>query len=338
MSTSSKAEYPMLGRVIALTMAIVVSGAGAAEPTTPLALESKIPLGKVGGRIDHLAFDQKRQRLFVAELGNDSVGVVDLAAGKTQRTILGLKEPQGIAYEPASDSIFVANGGDGSVLVLRAEDLTLLSRIELGADADNVRVDPAQGRVAVGYGKGALAILDATRRTKLADIQLRAHPEGFQLAASGTRAFVNVPDAREIQVIDLVRGVAIGSLPTETHRANFPMAVDEDGKRVFVAFRSPARLLALGAADRAIIADLETCGDADDVFFDSKRRRIYVVCGEGLVDVFEEQGSGFARLAQVPTSSGARTGLFVPELDGLFVAARAGWIEPAAVWVFRAMP
>ena len=47
--------------------------------TRPLQLEAKIPLGDVRGRIDHMAVDLKRQRLFVAELGNDSVGVVDLA-------------------------------------------------------------------------------------------------------------------------------------------------------------------------------------------------------------------------------------------------------------------
>jgi hypothetical protein len=57
---------------------------GAGQPTAqtantlPLQLEAKIPLGDVRGRIDHMAIDLSRQRLFVAELGNDSVGIVDL--------------------------------------------------------------------------------------------------------------------------------------------------------------------------------------------------------------------------------------------------------------------
>ena len=50
--------------------------------SSPLILEAKIPLGDVSGRIDHLSIDVKRQRLLVAELGNDSLGVVDLARGK----------------------------------------------------------------------------------------------------------------------------------------------------------------------------------------------------------------------------------------------------------------
>ena len=122
----------------------------------PLILEAKIPLGAVSGRIDHLGIDVKRQRLLVAELGNNSLGVVDLAAGKVLRRIPGLSEPQGVAYAPSSDSVFVANAGDGSVHVLRGEDLTPIGRIELGDDADNVRVDTARNRVLVGYGKARL--------------------------------------------------------------------------------------------------------------------------------------------------------------------------------------
>src|SRR5437016_6178582 len=110
----------------------------------PLVLEAKIPLGDVNGRIDHLSIDMKRQRLFVAELGNNSLGVVDLAAGKVLRRIDGLSEPQGVAYVPFTDSVFVANAGDGSVRVVRGDDLTPMVRIELGDDAlRTLRADPA---------------------------------------------------------------------------------------------------------------------------------------------------------------------------------------------------
>src|SRR4051794_6416015 len=168
----------------------------------PLALDRKIPLGEVSGRIDHLALDSKRQRLFVAELGNNSLGVVDLAAGKVLRRIADLSEPQGVAYVPFSDSVFVANAGDGSVRVLGGEDLTPTGRIELGDDADNVRLDTAHSRVLVGYGKGALAVIDPASLSKTADIRLKAHPEGFQIDETGTQVFVNVRDAHEIVVVD----------------------------------------------------------------------------------------------------------------------------------------
>jgi len=300
----------------------------------PLVLEAKIPLGQVSGRIDHLAVDAKRQRLFVAELGNNSLGVVDLAAGKVLRRITGLSEPQGIAYVPFTDSILVANAGDGSVRVLRGEDLTPISRLELGDDADNVRVDAAHKRVLVGYGKGALAVIDPGSLSKTADIRLKAHPEGFQIDETGTEVFVNVPGAREIVVADLATG-STQSLPTQGAGSNFPMAIDGEGRRVVAVFRSPPTFMALASQDGHVVAKAETCGDADDVFVDPKRRRVYVSCGEGVVDVLEPGEAGYRRVARVPTVSGARTSLFVPELDRLFVAVRAASHEPAAIWVFR---
>jgi DNA-binding beta-propeller fold protein YncE len=307
---------------------------GAQTASAPLILEAKIPLGQVSGRIDHLGIDVKRRRLLVAELGNNSLGVVDLAAGKVLSSIAGLSEPQGIAYVPFADSVFVANAGDGSVHVLRGENLTPIGRIELGDDADNVRVDTARHRVLVGYGKGALAVIDPVSLSKIADIRLKAHPEGFQIDDTGTQVFVNVPDAREISVVDVATG-STGSLATQGAGSNFPMAIDGDAHRCLVVFRSPPTLMALSSQDGHVVAQAETCGDADDVFVDRKRRRVYVSCGQGVVDVLELVEAGYRRLARVPTVSGARTSLFVPELDRLFVAVRAGSNEPAAIWVFR---
>jgi DNA-binding beta-propeller fold protein YncE len=323
------ARTVLLGASLMWPATVVAQTAGA-----PLVLEAKIPLGQVSGRLDHLGVDIKRQRLFVAELGNNSLGVVDLGAGKVLRTIAGLREPQGVAYVPFADSVFVANAGDGSVHVLRGDDLAPIGRIELGDDADNVRVDAAHNHVLVGYGKGALAVIDPATRTRTADIRLTGHPEGFQIGETGTQAFVNVPDAREIEVVDLAAG-STRSLPTQGAGSNFPMAIDVEANRVLVVFRSPGTLLALSSPGGRVMAALETCGDADDVFVDARRRRVYVSCGEGVVDVLEPSEAGYRRLSRVPTVSGARTSLFVPEFDRLFVAVRARSNELPAIWVFR---
>ena len=325
----------MLRWAILLAASLIWPAATSAQTASPpLILEAKILLGEVSGRIDHLGIDVKRQRLLVAELGNNSLGVVDLAAGKVLRRIPDFSEPQGVAYAPSSDSVFVANAGDGSVHVLRGEDLAPIGRIELGDDADNVRVDTAPNRVLVGYGKGALAVIDPVSLSKIADIRLKAHPEGFQIDETGTQVFVNVPDAREISVVDLAGG-STQSLPTQGAGANFPMAIDGEAHRILVVFRSPPTLMALSSQDGYVAAKIETCGDADDVFVDRKRGRVYVSCGEGVVDVLEPDEAGYRRLARVPTVAGARTSLFVPELDRLFVAVRAGSNEPASIWVFR---
>jgi len=328
-------------RLAHLTLAcalVLLPVVGVSQESASLALEAKIRLGAVSGRIDHLAVDLGRQRLFVAELGNDSVGVIDLKMRTVIRTITGLSEPQGVGYVPSTDALYVANAGDGSVRLFAGADLAPAGRIDLGNDADNVRVEVQNGRVFIGYGDGAVAVIDPAMRAKVAEIPLKAHPEGFQLDRTSDRIFVNLPDARQIAVANRRTGKTEMTLPTKDARANFPMAIDEDEQRVLVVFRSPPKLTAFAMRDGSIMASISTCGDADDVFVDRKRHRVYVSCGEGFIDVFDEGAAGYSRIERIPTISGARTSFFVPELDRLFLAVRASWNEPAAIWVFRPQP
>jgi YVTN family beta-propeller protein len=219
------------------------SASWAAEQVPLLLLEMKIPLGEVKGRVDHFAVDPGRQRLFVAELGNDSVGVIDLKERTVVRTITGLKEPQGVGYVRSTDTLYVANAGDGSVRLFQGSDLSPAGRIDLGDDADNIRVDEQAKQVFLGYGKGALAVIDPLTRSKVADIRLKAHPEAFQLDPANGRIFVNIPDARQVAVVDQAAGKQVAAWSMRDAAANFPMAIDNDGHRVIVAFRRPARLM-----------------------------------------------------------------------------------------------
>ena len=144
------------------------------QVSVQLELVRTIALPNVSGRIDHLAVDVPHQRLFVAELGNGSVDRIDLSSGETRR-IEGLKEPQGLVYLPDRDELVVASGGDGTVRFFDASSLEPVGSVSLGDDADNVRVDPKTGQVVVGYGSGALAILDPARRAVVRTIVI--HPQ-----------------------------------------------------------------------------------------------------------------------------------------------------------------
>ena len=328
-------------RLLIIAIAIWYSAPvqGAEDDTNNvLVLEAKVPLGDVRGRIDHLAADLGRKRLFVAELGNGSVGVVDLAAGKLLRRIGGLKEPQGVGYVPSVDALYAASRGDGSVRVFSGDDYAAAGRIDLGDDADNVRVDLATNTVFVGYGAGALAAIDPKTGKNTDDIRLAAHPEGFQLSASTNRIFVNVPERRAIVAIDRASGQQQASWPTPNARDNFPMTLDEANRRVIVVFRNPARLDVFAMTSGEKIAEQNTCGDSDDVFMDAKRNRVYVSCGDGSIDVFAVEGTSYRRLGRLSTVRGARTSLFIPAMDRLAVAVRANGREPAAIWVYRPRP
>ena len=328
---------PGLAVLAVLVAALLDAPAARAQPA-PLTLEAKIPLGAVRGRIDHLAVDAERQLLFVAELGNDSVGIVDLEAGTVARRLTGLSEPQGVGWHASTATLYVANAGDGSVRLFQGPGFGAIGQIALGGDADNVRLDTRRDRIVVGYGKGALAIVDPASRRKIGEVPLKGHPESFQLDEQGGRIFVNVPDARQIAVVDIDTRRQTGSLDLGGARSNFPMALDADAHRLIVAARSPARLLVFATPDGKPIASVETCGDADDVFVDSARKRVYVVCGEGAVDVFDRTQDGYVHAARIRTAAGARTGLFVPATDRLYVAVRAGSGEVPALWVFRPGP
>lgn len=300
-----------------------------------LVLERTIPLPGVEGRIDHLAIDVAHRRLFVAELGNGSVEAIDLAAGRSLGRITGLQEPQGVAYLPASDQLFVASGGDGTVRAYGGADLKPGPVLSVGSDADNLRVD-ALGRIVVGYGDGALATIDPRTMKVVRSTPLTGHPESFRL--DGDRAFVNVPDKRQIAVADLASG-RVAARWQAAHRWNFPMMLEGASGRMAVAYRLPARLVILDTRTGRTLSDTATCGDADDLFWDTPRSRLYVICGSGAVDVVATGQGGVRSIGRVATRSGARTGLFVPELDRLFVAARAGPLgRDAAVLVFRPRP
>ena len=309
-----------------------------AVEAAPLELVEKIPLGEVKGRLDHLTVDIPRQRLLLAELGNGTVGVVDLRESRVLRRLTGFSEPQGIAYVPSADAVYVANGGDGTVRVLRGDDFTESGRIELGDDADNVRVDTAADRVYVGFGSGGIAVIDPKTRARAGELPLPYHPEGFQLETGGSRIFVNVPRAKGIVVLDRVAGRPVATWPLAGGTANFPMEFDRTNRRILVALRSPARLNVFAAADGSLVASEELCGDADDVFWDAKRRRVYVSCGEGFIEAFEERGRKYRSLGRIPTAAGARTALLVPEWDRLYLAVRASSGVPAAIWTYRLVP
>jgi YVTN family beta-propeller protein len=324
---------------VALVGFVLANTAVCAEPTDsgPLQLEAKVLLGSVRGRIDHLAVDLKRQRLFIAELGNDSVGVVDLAGRSVIRTISGLNEPQGVGYDPSTDTLFVANARDGSVKLFDGNDYTAKGQIELGSDADNIRIDAATNRIVVGHGDGALAFLDASARSKIQNAPLKSHPESFQLEPNTDRVFVNLPGARAVAVVDGKSGKQLANWPM-SKGGNYAMAIDRERSRLLVAFRNPPELGVFALGDGKAVATAETCGDIDDLFVDAKRNRVYVSCGQGYVDVLEGTVTGYQRTARISTVTGARTSLFIPDMDRFIVAVRESFAGPAAIWIFRPIP
>lgn len=310
----------------------------AALPPTPVngfSIIAIIPLPGVNGRIDHLAYDPIDQTVFIAELENKAVEAVNVSTRKVERRLTGFDEPQGIAWSKSLGLLYVASG-DGKVKSFRGAGLAPDKTVDIGSDADNIRLDEAVQRLYVGHGDGGIAVLDARTLAHVGEMPVRAHPEGFQLWPTDGRIFVNVPKANEIAILDRVRVKQVGQWPNGASKANYPLAIDAAGGRVITVFRQPARIVSWDVARGKVSVDQPTCNDADDVFVDERRQRIYVVCGEGFVDVLSNPA--LQRIARLPTTSGARTGLYRADADRLFIAARANGAANAALWVLAPAP
>ena len=293
----------------------------AAQSAAPLKLKQTIPLSGVEGRVDHLAYDPAGERLFVCALGNNTVEVLDLRKGERVHSITGLGAPQGVAYVPELDRVFVANDKDGICRIYDGKSLQAVGELNFKDDADNVRYDQAMKKIYVGFGSGGIAVVNALDGKQVGSIKLSAHPEAFQLEKNGSRIFVNVPNSRHVAVIDRDKREVVARWKTDLAFGNFPMAVDESNHRLFVGCRLPSRLVVLNTDSGDVVAKIDISGDSDDVFYDSKRHRIYAICGAGKIDIIEQTGpKTYKALTKVDTASGARTGLFVPERDTLFVA------------------
>jgi len=298
-----------------------------------------IPLDGVEGRIDHFGLDAKGKRLFVSALGNNTVEVVDLVAGKVTSHMSDLRAPQGIGFAPESNRLVVANDGDGSVRLYDGTSMQQTASVDLKDDADNVRYDKASHRFWVGYGEGGLAAIDPESGKQVADIKLEAHPESFQLETNGKRIFVNVPNAGHVAVVDRATGTVIEKIPLKEARANFPMAIDEADHRLFIGCRSPAKLLVLDTETGKTVATVDIVGDTDDLFYDAANKRIYVSGGEGRVTVISQTNPDTYKVAgQVATAPGARTSFLVPETGTLYVAVPHRGTQKAALRVFVFVP
>lgn len=321
-------------RTLASLLAPALLCAIAFAQNPPLKLERTIQLPGVEGRIDHLTADGNGNRLFVAALGNGSVEVVDLARGERIGEIKGLEEPQGLYYDSHNHVLYVATGGDGMVRAYSAKTLTLAGSIKLGEDADNLRYDHETFSVLVGYGSGSIALLPMDLKGKpKTEIALPAHPESFQETLNGSRWLVNLPRDQSIALVDFHTSKIISKWTNLGAQSNFPMAVARPTGRFFVACRAPAELLELQEDKPTVTARIDTVGDADDLFWDEARKRLYVIGGEGFVDVVDVQQNGAMKsIAHVPTAAGARTGLLTE--NKLIVAAPHRGSDPARLLVF----
>ncbi|MDA8387149.1 MAG: hypothetical protein M0Z58_00630 [Nitrospiraceae bacterium] len=304
-------------------------------PTRKIKLIRQIELPGVKGRLDHMAVDPKRQVLFVAAYGNNSLEIIDLRRGKVIRAIRGLDRPQDVKYIPGEDLIAVSNGGDGTLRFFKASSLRPVKTIDFRRDADNLRLGQSAKRLYVAYGEGAIGIVGLPGLKRIGDIWLGAHPESFQIDRTLGRMYVNVPGKREIAVIDMKLGKVISRWSFTPARDNFPMALDEKKQRLFIGAWKPAVLVTYDALAGTPVSRVRISGDADDIFLDQESGLVFCSCGAGFLDIVAQRKRGYEVIERVHTAPGARTSLLIPRQHRIYVAAPAEYGREARVLEFK---
>lgn len=311
----------------------------------PLRLVQTIPLPNVKGRLDHMDVDVKGKRLFVAGLENGTFEVVDLAAGKWLRSIPGFKKSQGALFVPALNKLFLASGDDGMVRVFRGDTFELLDAIHLDTGPNRIVYEPKSKLVYVGYsgkdaGKdyGEIGIIDAQTDKVVGEIKVTAHPSELLLDKAGKTLFVFVSIASEVQVIDTNKREVLSTWPV-TSKRNGDGAFDESTSRLFIGTRTPAEMVVMDSKSGKEIVHLPTPENMDGVYFDAKRKRIYVSGGRdlatGSVYVYlQKDPDHYETIGKIPTRQGAGTSFWSPEFDRYYVATQATDKEPATILVF----
>jgi hypothetical protein len=302
---------PRLSAILAAGLAAQFLGAASAQQPVsdqvpPLTLRSRIALPGVYGRMDHYAWDSRRQSLIVDALGNNTVEIVN--SWNRIHTIAGLEHPQGSVYVPGLDRIFVASQS-GKLRVYDAGSYALIDTVDFGpgANTDNIRYDPAAKFVYVGYGEheaGAIGVVDPASLVRVKDFKLGSHPESFQLEKDGARIFVNLPDQESFGVIDRKTGsVTKWKIPGNTN--NHTLALDEANHRLFACALQPGRLTVVDTESGKVVATLPCGLGVDDIWYDAVLKRIYAP-GSGAIDVFRQvDADRYDAMARIPVGAGA---------------------------------
>jgi len=305
-------------------LGVLLLAAAALPAADPPALEALQPIpltGPAGKRLDQLALDAKRERLFVANSANSSLDIIDLKQGKVLKALPGLEGIQGVVYVPESDRVFAALAS-GQCHVFDGDSGKLLKSHKVPG-ADNPYHDSKGGVVYLTQADRKLSVLDARTLALKTEVPLPSAPAALVVEKGRPRMYVNAHVPRQVHVLDTTKH-AVTQRYQLAEAGNYPLALDEANRRLFVGCRQEPKLIVLDTESGKTLATVPIPQDVDAIHLDAKRKQVYLSCGEGFVVVLRETAANrFEVVQKLPTRKMARTSLFDPASSRLFVAVPA---------------
>jgi DNA-binding beta-propeller fold protein YncE len=312
-----------------LVLFLAVLGAHA-QTDPPLRLIQTTFLPGYVGDFEHFAADIKGNRLFLIAEDHKTVEVLDIHTGKRLHTISGFGQPHAIEYLPGPNSLIVTEGDEesGAVDLVNGGNYKILDRIKLPANVDGGVYNPTNKYYYVesgGDGPDAkthlLSIIDTQSFKRIGDITLPGtKSEAMAIDHAGAKLYVNLRGPDEIGVVDLATRQLIARWPIPESKNENALVLDEPNHRLFSASHTPPKLFVFDIDTGKVIANLPCAENSDDMGYDPVRKRIYIT-GDGSASVIVQQDADhYVSVAEVPTGYRAKTSIFVPELNRLYIA------------------
>jgi hypothetical protein len=341
-------------------LASMVPAHGQDRPT--LRLVQTIPLPGVGGRLDHMAVDVEKKRLFVAAVANGTLEVLDLEAGKGINSIPGIKDAQDALFLGGNFNKLYVSSLDGTLRIFQGETFRLVQALKLEPDPNRLLYDPTTDLIYFGYG-GQNAGFDAYERVGIMQAKRGAQSDQFvadmiaptyrpghlaELAMDDNgRLLVCDSRADMIFQFDTRKRELLKSWPAHGDGAG-DMALDRARHRLFVGTRIPPEMTVYDSVSGKEIVSLPGPETMDGVYYDADLKRIYMSGGRwygtpeaspGWVYVYQQQDADHYELvSKMKTRPGSGTSLFAPKLKRLYVASQAIGDQEAAILAFEPVP
>lgn len=284
--------------MLACMMSVPAQAAFKVERTMPVA-------GNDGW--DYITVDAPAHRLFVTRRTHTQV--IDEESGKLLADISGQKIAHGVALVPQLNRGFITDGGDkGAIVIFDLKSYAVLGRVEALPDADGIGYDPGTNKVFVSAGdSNALITFDPSIdpvHGKVDSIALGGAPESFAFDGKG-KVYVNLEDKDLVAVVDLKSHSVVARWPVTPGGRPVGMAIDKDGKHIFVGCRKPQKLVVINTSDGKVEQDFSIGAGVDADALDSDKA--FASCGDGTLTVVAAEHGKFALSEVVTTRPGART-------------------------------
>ncbi len=313
-------RFFVLSTVVLLAGAVLTSKTLAADPQPtprPFAIAQRIA-GPDGGW-DYAAVDADARHLYVAR--SYGVMALDLTSGAVVEKLVDGDGVHAVAPIPGGRLVLSSNGRANTALLFDGLSGKVEATIAAGSNPDAVTIEPKSGRAVIFNGKSRDAsIYDLASKTVVATVALDGKPE-FGVADGQGRVFVNIEDKARVAILDPIAGKLIGAYALSGCEEPSGLAFDARlGVLIVACANKVAKIIAI--EDGKDLGSLVIGQGPDAVLLDAKRRRAFIPCAEGVMNVIALDARDAVKVvATVATQPRAKTGALDPRTGKVYLPA-----------------